>query len=178
MFALNQPDIPGYDPAEVDALMQRVEAQYQQPHRNLITASMVTAAKFSMEPGGYQISAVDNTLAKLADTLEVREIGNRIVHVGKMGVAEDLSVSLREISKVLKAGAKAAFSSERPGYNRNSVKELLGSIAVIRGELVSPDAFEMRTRQLGISGTGFSRREVDLFCNLVASAANKQKALG
>lgn len=178
MFALNQPEIPGYNQQEVDALMKRIEVQYQEPHRNIVTAAMISTAKFSLVPGGYQIYAVDNTLARLADTLEVREIGNRVVHVGKLGVAEDLSANLREISKVLKAGAKATFSTERNGYNRNGVKELLGSIAVIRGELIAPEAFDLRTRQLGTSGTGFTRREVDLFCSLVASSVNKQKALG
>jgi hypothetical protein len=57
------------------------------------------------------------------------------------------------------------------------VKSLIAAMAVVRGELIAPEAFEVRTRELGRARSGFSRAEVDDFCSLVASATNKQNAL-
>ena len=177
MFALNHEGVAGYDPAQVDMFMGRVETQFREPQRNLVTSSMVTSVRFALVPGGYQVKAVDNTLAKLADTLETREISNRIRRGGKARLAAELRAATKAISEVLKVGAVESFSVERRGYRKSNVKSLIAAMAVVRGELISPAAFEVRTRELGRARSGFSRAEVDDFCSLVASATNKQNAL-
>jgi hypothetical protein len=54
MFAMNHEGVAGYDPAQVDVFMGRVETQFREPQRNLVTSSMVTSVRFALVPGGYQ----------------------------------------------------------------------------------------------------------------------------
>jgi len=178
MFPMSQQDLQGYDPGQVDALMSRIKKQYEVSGRSLVTSSVVTLAKFDFTIGGYQIGPVDSTLAKLADTLEAREIAERVVRSGKSGVFDELNDLLSEISKVLDQRPKKRFSSQKKGYSKALVHELLNSIRVVRGNLISPSPLEIRTMQLGSARSGLSRHEVNAFCDLVAGAAHRQLAIG
>ena len=175
---MSQPDLLGYDTAQVDALMSRIKNQYETTGRSLITAPIVSLAKFDLVTGGYQVATVDSTLAKLADTLETREINERILRSGKSGVLEELNGLLSEISEVLDQGPKKRFSPQKRGYSKTQVRELLNSIQILRGNLVSPSPLEIRTTQLDTARSGLSRQEVNAFCDLAARAARKQLALG
>ena len=79
MFPKSQPDLMGYHPDQVDALLTRIKIQFEAAGRSLITSSIVSVARFDLVAGGYQILAVDNTLARLGDSLEAREIAERML---------------------------------------------------------------------------------------------------
>ena len=175
---MSQQDLMGYHPHQVDVLMNRIKYQFEAASRSLITASIVSVARFDLVTGGYQITPVDSTLAKLIDTLEAREIAEHIVRSGKSGVLAELNPLLSEISKTLDQKPKKRFSSQKKGYSKTQVHELLNSIRVVRGNLISPLPFEVRTRPLGTARSGLSRAEVNVFCDLVASAAHRQLAIG
>lgn len=177
MFPLGLDDLQGYHPQQVDAFVQRIKLQFDDPSRDLMTASIVSSVRFDLIQGGYQIATVDQTLAKLADTLEVREISQRIIRVGKAGVLEELTHNLQVISDILDQKPSEVFKKASNGYSKKLVFELLDTVRVTRGKLISPSAFEIRTREFGRSSSGLSRVEVNEFCSLLASAINKQSAL-
>lgn len=178
MFPKSQPDLMGYHPDQVDALLARIKIQFGSARRSLITSSIVSVARFDMVAGGYQVTPVDSTLDKLADSLEAREIAEKMSRSGKSGVLNELHQLLSEISKVLDEKPKERFSGQKNGYSKSHVAELLNSIRVNRGKLVSPLPLEVRTRPLGSARSGLSKVEIDAFRGLVASAGHRQIALG
>lgn len=178
MFPKSKPDLLGYHPDQVDALLARIKIQFEASGRSLVTSSIVSVARFDIVAGGYQITPVDSTLARLGDSLEAREIAERMLRSGKSGVLTELNQLLSEIALVLDQKPKVRFSVQKNGYSKSQVAELLNSIRVNRGKLVSPLPLEVRTRPLGSSRSGISRSEVNAFRDLVASAGHRQIALG
>ncbi len=111
-FPLNEHDIPGYDQEQVDALLARVKTQYQKPNRILITSAMLAVVKFDLVPGGYQITAVDDALARVADTFDEREIQARLAKEGRASLVGELTAMLNIIRPVLeKSQTRASKSS-------------------------------------------------------------------
>jgi DivIVA domain-containing protein len=176
-FPLTAAKLQGYDPEQVDALMARVKTQYENPELELVTAAMLAVAKFDLINGGYQISAVDSAIARVADTFEQREIERSIQMRGRGAVATELAANVRQIKSVLDLDPKERFELSRNGYGRKEVNNLLRRISVKRSTLSAPDAFEVRTISLGRSGSGFDREQVDAFLALVVSASHAQKLL-
>jgi DivIVA domain-containing protein len=176
-FPLNSPDIPGYSSDQVDALMARVKTQYQNPERRLITSAMLSVVKFDLTPGGYQIFAVDDALARVADTFDEREIQRRLQAEGKASIAGELTGMLKIIRPILERKASESFSLSRNGYNRKRVSSLLKKISVRRGEVIAPESHELRTMNLGRAASGFDRNQIDEFLALVIGAIHRQRTL-
>ena len=176
-FPLNASDIPGYSPDQVDALLGRVKTQYQNPGRRLVTSAMLAVVKFDLVPGGYQIPAVDNALATVADTFDEREIQRRLQAEGKAAIAGELTGMLKIIRPILERKASESFALARNGYNRKLVSALLKRISVTRGEVIAPESHELRTMNLGRSGSGFDRSQIDEFLAIVIGAIHRQRTL-
>lgn len=176
-FPLTSAKLQGYDLQQVDALMARVKTQYENPNLELVTATMLTVAKFDLVQGGYQIPAVDAAIARVADTFEQREIERSIRLLGRGAVGAELAANLRQIKAILEAPAKERFAQTRNGYSQKAVNNLLKRISVKRSMLIAPDAFEIRTISLGRSGSGLDRDQVDGFLALIVSAIHTQSLL-
>ena len=114
-FQLNPPDILGYDREQVDALLARVKTQYQNPNRILITSAMLAVVKFDLVPGGYQIPAVDDALARVADTFDEREIKARLAKEGRAALVGELTMMLNIIRPVLDKKPSESFRRQRNG---------------------------------------------------------------
>jgi DivIVA domain-containing protein len=176
-FPVTAKDIPGYDQEQVDALLARVKTQYQNPNRTLITSSMLAVAKFDLVPGGYQIPAVDDALARVADTFDEREIQARLAKEGRAALVGELTGMLNVIRPVLEQKPSKNFSLQRNGYNRKLVKLMFRTITVKRGEISAPETYKLRTMSLGRSGSGFDRGQVDEFLGLLIGAVHRQRTL-
>lgn len=176
-FPLTKPKVLGYDPEQVDVLLQRLQRQYENPELKLVTSAVVNVAKFDLVPGGYQIPVVDTAIAKLAEIFLEREIAG-LVRTSRAQVAAELSNNLREIKAVLEAGPKKSFSSQNQGFKKRDVAALLRRIELKRGALNAPDSLELRTIGFRRSRSGLDRLEVDTFLNLVIRTLHCQKALG
>lgn len=176
-FPLTKRDISGYSPDQVDALMARVRAQYQNPERRLVTSAMLAVVKFDLVPGGYQIAAVDDAVAKVADTFDEREISRRVQVEGKSAIAGELTGILKIIRPILDRRPAESFDRARNGYSRRLVSQLLGKISVSRGEVVAPESHALRTMNLGRSRSGFERGQIDEFLALVIGAIHRQRTL-
>ena len=157
--------------------MARIKTQYKNPERKLITSAMLAVAKFDLVPGGYQIQVVDDALAKAADTFDQREVERRLRDEGRAAIAGELTQLLNIIRPVLERRAKESFGLQRNGYSRKLVSALLRRISVKRGDVSAPEPYELRTMNLGRSGSGFERSEVDEFLGVVISAIHRQRAL-
>lgn len=62
--------ILGYDPEQVDGLLDRVRRQYDNPQSRLVTPGMLAVAKFDLIPGGYRIDEVDSIIARWLTNLK------------------------------------------------------------------------------------------------------------
>ena len=176
-FPLNAQDIPGYDQEQVDAVLARVKTQYQNPNRTLITSAMLAVVKFDLVPGGYQVAAVDDALAKVADTFDEREIQARLAKEGKTSLVGELTAMLNIIRPVLEKKPEESFNKQRNGYSRKLVRALLRQISVKRGEVTAPETQQLRTMSLGRSGSGFDRSQVDEFIGVLIGAIHRQRNL-
>jgi DivIVA domain-containing protein len=177
-FPLASAKLQGYDPKQVDALMARVASQHENPDREILSSAVVAVAKFDLVKGGYQIPAVDEAIARVADTFEIRELERELKLQGKAKASTELASLLRLLKQVLETEPKARFEKASQGYSPRLVNSLLKRIEIKRSTLVAPATFELRTISLGRSSNGFDRGQVDEFLGAVVSAKHRQDLLG
>lgn len=65
----------GYNQTEVDAFIVRARDQYNNFSSQVLDWRDITAQKFSMVKGGYEVAAVDSAIDKLQDAFAERELG-------------------------------------------------------------------------------------------------------
>jgi len=176
-FPRSNQKVPGYDPEQVDALMNRVKTQFENPGFDLLTSKILEVARFELVLGGYQVRAVDEAIAKVCDTLLERELKFEIVSSGRATKALKLQQLLESIRKTMDMGPKAAFSPSKTGYSKRSVSKLFKKINLKRGALSAPSTFDLRTMPLGKSTSGLDRTEVDEFISMLVTATHIQRLL-
>lgn len=170
--------LQGYDPKQVNALMTRVTSQLEKPEREILRSSVVAVARFDLVQGGYKIPAVDEAIAKVADTLELRELEQELKKHGRVKIAGDLAALLRLLKQVVEADPKSRFEKTAKGYSPKMVNALIKRIEIKRSTLSAPSTFELRTSSLGRSSNGFDREQVDEFLSAVVTALHTQQLLG
>ena len=170
--------ILGYDPEQVDGLLDRVRRQYDNPQSRLVTPGMLAVAKFDLIPGGYRIDEVDSIIAKVADEFEIKEISERIAKFGKIEIKRDQRKIIGMIAETLARSGKERFSPARNGYRQKQVEQLISQIKVADGLLAGPEPMDIRTHELGSAKGGPSRSEVNEFLALVVTALHNQRLLG
>lgn len=171
------PGVLGYDPEQVDALMDRIRRQYENPESRIITPSMLAVVRFELISGGYRIDQVDQSIASVAEDFERREVQRRLQRIGKTALAKETRRLLGDVLQVLEMDSKRRFSMARNGYNPKLVNRLLAEFAVSDGVLVGPETMEIRTRPLGTSRGGTNRTEVNEFLSLVVGILNRQELI-
>jgi DivIVA domain-containing protein len=67
----------GYEPAEVDAFILRARDQYNNVSAQILDWRDITAQKFTLIKGGYDVAAVDIAIDKLQDTFAERELSRK-----------------------------------------------------------------------------------------------------
>jgi DivIVA domain-containing protein len=67
----------GYEPAEVDAFILRARDQYNNFSAQILDWRDITAQKFTLVKGGYDVAAVDIAIDKLQDTFAERELSRK-----------------------------------------------------------------------------------------------------
>lgn len=63
----------GYEPGQVDAVINQARVQFSEPTSNIIDAKQLRTAQFALVSGGYEIEAVDAALDRLDDAFALRE---------------------------------------------------------------------------------------------------------
>lgn len=177
-FPTTSPKLLGYSTQQVDVIYARAQRQLLDPNLRVLTSEMLGAVKFDLVKGGYQIPAVDEELARLADQFDERDIQKKIAREGHSAISKELEEIIALIKPVLESARKPSFSRTRGGYKPGNVKRLLKRIEIRRSTLSAPASFELRTLPLGHARGGYSRSEVDEFISLVIAAQLRQNALG
>ncbi len=177
-FPMASAKLLGYDPKQVDALMSRVASQHVNPDREILSSAVVAVAKFDLVKGGYQVPAVDEAIAKVADSFEIRELERDVKRQGKAKANAELAALLRLLKQVLDTDPKQRFDKTSQGYSPRLVNALVRRIEIKRSTLIAPTTFEIRTISLGRSSNGFDRSQVDEFLGAVVSAKHRQDLLG
>jgi DivIVA domain-containing protein len=63
----------GYDPGQVDAVINQARVQFAEPFSNIIDAKKLRTSQFDLVAGGYLIAEVDAALDRLDDAFALRE---------------------------------------------------------------------------------------------------------
>lgn len=177
-FPTTSPKLLGYSKEQVDVIYARAQRQLANPNLRVLTSEVLGALKFDLVKGGYQIPAVDEELARIADQFDERDVQQRIAREGQSAISRELEEIMVALKLVLEGSPKDSFSRTRGGYKPKLVTKLLKRIQIKRSTLIAPASFELRTLPLGYSRSGFSRSEVDEFISLVIAAQQRQKFLG
>ena len=168
----------GYDVEQVDALMDRVRRQYENPQSRFVVPSMLSAVSFDLVPGGYRIDEVDRALAQVAEDFEKVDIQRRLDRIGKVAMRKELRSQVGLIAEVLAMDSDRRFSAARNGFGKKQVKQLLSEITVVDGVIKAPEPMDMRTRALGRSSMGPAKSEVNEFLSVVIGVIYRQQLLG
>jgi DivIVA domain-containing protein len=167
----------GYDPEAVDALLDRVRRQYENPQSRTVTPSMLAVAKFDLVRAGYRIDEVDAALAKITDDFENREISQRLIRIGKSELKRENRRLIGQISEVMAIEGAQKFTPARSGYRPKQLNQLLSQIRIEEGVLLAPEPMRIRMWQLGRARGGPNKLEVNEFLAQVVTALNTQRLL-
>ncbi|MFG3442666.1 DivIVA domain-containing protein [Nonomuraea sp. NPDC047897] len=169
----------GYDPAEVDALIGRIEATLGRGTRDLepVTADEVRNATFSARRGGYHETAVDFALEAFVVALETKATAPV-----RLAMAEPTGDMLREEWFETQAARveRVAFRPGRmgTGYNEDEVDAFLDRIvATLRGTTEYPvSAKEVREAKFStvLLRSGYLIADVDAFLAGIADVLGQR----
>jgi DivIVA domain-containing protein len=169
----------GYDPAEVDALIERIEATLGRGRMDLepVTADEVRSATFRSRRGGYQETAVDFALEAFVVALET--MAKRPV---RLAMAEPTNELLREEWFESQAARveKVVFRPGRwgSGYHEDEVDAFLDRIvATLRGTTQYPvTAKDVREVQFStvMFKPGYLIADVDAFLESIAEVLEQR----
>ncbi|NBE96344.1 DivIVA domain-containing protein [Nonomuraea sp. KC401] len=169
----------GYDPAEVDALIERIESTLGRGSHTMqpVTADEVRGATFRARRGGYQETAVDFALEAFVVALETQ--AKRPI---RLALAEPTGEMLREEWFETQAARveRVAFRTGRmgTGYNEDEVDAFLDRIvATLRGTTDYPlTAKEVREAAFStvLLRSGYLIADVDAFLADIAEVLDQR----
>ena len=156
----------GYEPAEVDAFILRARDQYNNFSAQILDWRDITAQKFTMVKGGYDVAAVDIAIDKLQDTFAERELSRK-----SNPFAPSLSGSLLTELRGLLLGRASRPKNRKfsrvgvlaKGYSRKEVDALL---FVVQEFLEGEDDLtieEVRSLSFKVKRGGYFESQVDAY---------------
>ena len=177
-FPHAKPNKLGYKPGEVDEFIAESRAVYNS--NQIDSIPNIRETEFTLEKGGYSVSAVDAALDRLEDSFAARRL-RRVVDEGHV---DDLLDRLNGL-KVLLVGrierpARKRFSTTSyvfRGYSRKEVDQFISQVRahLDGGEKMSVDAARqvLFTPKRG----GYVESQVDLFIDKVVELIQIEKVL-
>ena len=163
----------GYNPEQVDALLERAKAQYESPDQILLRASDLRGLRLDLVRGGYSISQVDAALDNLEDHFITAEV---IAFRQRFGEPE-LARRFKELQQALlprlsrskvKRFTKVSWLSR--GYERKKVDELCDQLVVHFNGGAKVRVAQVRRAQFTATRSGYSMPQVDSFLDKVIEA--------
>ncbi|MEN9957345.1 MAG: hypothetical protein RIR46_953 [Actinomycetota bacterium] len=177
-FPKAKPNKLGYRPADVDEFISESRAVFNS--NQIDSIPNIREKEFTLEKGGYSVSAVDAALDRLEDTFAARRLQGQI----EAGQRDDLLDRLNDL-KVLLVGrierpARSRFAATGyifRGYSRKEVDVFVGLVNahLDGGEKMSVDAVRkvLFTPKRG----GYVESQVDLFIDKVIELIQIEKVL-
>lgn len=157
---------PGYAPAEVDAFIVRARDQYNNLSAQILDWRDITAQKFSLAKGGYDMAAVDQAIEKLQDTFAERELSRKT-----NPFAPSLSGSILTELRILLLGRTSRPKNKRfeksgvvgLGYSRKEVDALLTIVHEYLEGDESLTLADVRGLSFKVTRGGYIESQVDAF---------------
>lgn len=163
----------GYNPEQVDALLDLAKTQYESPNQILLRASDLRGLRLDLVRGGYSISQVDAALDNLEDHFIRAEV---IAFRQRFGEAE-LARRFEELQQALlprlrrndsKRFTKVSWLSR--GYDRKKVDDLCNQLVTHFNGGAKVRVTQVRRAQFTATRSGYSMPQVDSFLDKVIEA--------
>ena len=156
----------GYDPKEVDTFIVRARDQYNNFSSQVLDWRDITAQKFSLVKGGYDVAAVDTAVDKLQDTFAERELSRK-----SNPFAPSLSGSILTELRGLLLGRASRPKNKRfgkanvlgVGYSRKEVDALLSIVQEFLEGEEDLTIEEVRSLTFKVKRGGYFESQVDSF---------------
>lgn len=163
----------GYNPEQVDALLDLARRQYESPDQILLRASDLRGLRLDLVSGGYSVSQVDAAL----DNLEDHFIGAEVSAFRERFGEAELAKRFDELQQALlprlgrengKRFTKVSWLSR--GYDKKKVDDLCGQLIVHFNGGTKVRVSEVRRAQFSATRSGYSMPQIDSFLDKVIEA--------
>jgi hypothetical protein len=163
----------GYNPEQVDSLLELAKAQYESPDQILLRASDLRGLRLDLVRGGYSISQVDAALDNLEDHFISAEVIAFRQRFGEPELArrfEELQQALLPRLRRAKAKRFTKVSWLSRGYDRKKVDELSDQLVAHFNGGAKVRVAQVRRAQFTATRSGYSMPQVDSFLDKVIEA--------
>ena len=179
-FNKTAPDELGYNPADVDPVIELARRQFAEPTSRVLDASQLRSAQFGLIKGGYEVAAVDQALERLDDAFAVNEAKRLTAQRGHHGAflyLEELKATL-----VGRAQRPAGRKFKRnpfwaKGYSKHQVDILL---ATVNGFYEGTDRVtveQLRKVVFSPRWGGYAENQVDAYIDRVVEYLQVSKSI-
>ena len=168
----------GYNPSQVDALLELARKQYESPDQILLRASDLRGLRLDLVNGGYSVAQVDIALDNIEDHFiktEIREFRNRF---GDQELAKRIQELKDTLIPRLKRESTKRFTRTSllgKGYDKKQVDLLCEQIVNHFESGVYVGISDIRRVQFRSKRLGYSMPQVDSFLDRVIEALQLEK---
>lgn len=170
----------GYDPADVDPVIDLARRQFAEPTSRVIDASQLRASQFRLVKGGYQIAEVDQALERLDDAFAVNEAKRLTAQRGHHGAF----LFLEELKATLlgRAQRPAGHKFKRnpfwvKGYSKHQVDILLATVAGYFEGIDRVSVEQLRRVVFSPRWGGYVENQVDAYIDRVVEYLQVSKSV-
>lgn len=166
IFPKSGAKVLGYEPGQVDAVVNQARVQFGEPNSSIIDARELRLAQFDLVEDGYLISEVDAALDRLDDAFALREKQRLFNQLGPIAAGERVD----EIRRLLKGRVRRPKGKRLgrqnwfgKGYSVGEVDHLMSRVAAT---LQGKDAItvqELRDAAFKPKWGGYIENQVDSF---------------
>lgn len=163
----------GYNPEQVDALLDLAKRQYESPDEVLLRASDLRGLRLDLVSGGYAIAQVDAALDNLEDHFIQAEVQAFRERFGEQELAKRyIELQQALIPRLRRATGKrfAKVSILARGYDRKKVDELCDQLTAHFNGGPRVKVSKVRRAQFSAKRSGYSMPQVDSFLDRVIEA--------
>jgi DivIVA domain-containing protein len=163
----------GYNPEQVDALLDLAKRQYESPDEVILRASDLRGLRIDLVSGGYAISQVDAALDNLEDHFIRAEVEAFRERFGDQELAKRLSELQQTLIPRLrreKGKRFAKVSILARGYDKKKVDELCAHLLAHFNGGPRVTVPQVRRAQFSATRAGYSMPQVDAFLDRVIEA--------
>ncbi len=154
----------GYEPGQVDAVINQARVQFAEPNSNIIDAKNLRTAQFDLVADGYQIDAVDAALDRLDDAFAQREKQRLAANLNSVDAFDEVD----KIRKLIKGrvrrpnGKKLARAGLfAKGYSVRQVDQFLTRVGLRLSGKAELSISELRSVTFKPKWGGYIENQVD-----------------
>jgi DivIVA domain-containing protein len=163
----------GYNPEQVDALLELAKRQYESPEQLLLRASDLRGLRLDLVSGGYAVSQVDAALDNLEDHFiqaEVKAFRDRYGDEELVKRYKELQQALIPRLRRAKGKRFAKVSLLARGYDKKKVDEMCDELLTHFNGGPRIKVSKVRRAQFTATRSGYSMPQVDSFLDRAIEA--------